>query len=60
MAIRCHSDFPIGSLVDQSSCSLHPDPQGSMRFQAVELSPIVFRLGRGGMMVACVAWVAWR
>ena len=39
MAIRCHRDFPIGRLVDQSSRSLHPDLQKSMRFQAVELSP---------------------
>ena len=42
MALRCHRDFPIGRLVDQSSRSLHPDPQGSMRFQAVELSPNSF------------------
>ena len=31
-----------------------------MRFQAVELSPIFFEAGKGWMMVACVAWVAWR
>ena len=61
MAIRCHSDFPIGRLVDQSSVPFIQTSKDPCVSRPWSFPPIFFEAGKGwhdgGMMVA---WVAWR